>query len=691
MDETGSARRTSPEAAGQDVTVFGRTLTGTAVLYAVGSFVAIPIGILSVAVTTRYVSPAQFGTLAVAFAVATLLTHLATLAIVPGTLMTVYGVSDGDAGDDDGGGGDEIFDGESAAASVEEKQAMLATGLLMTLAAAAAFGLAALAAAQPIATYAFRQEEAVEEVRLATACGATGAVWRLVLQVFRMERRPVAFSLSSALRPVLVIILTLAALISDMGIKGVLGATAVGTLLSVLVVLVFTIRAYRFSPTVAGAATIWRRGRMYIVIGIAAWVHTNADVLVLSQLTSPRDVGLYRVASRIGQVPAYITHAFLTAWPPLLRSPLGRSLASVGGRGSLASTIFTYYALLAFGLLAAASLAADALIRVAAESYVSAARLIPVLVGFYIAQALFHGAYRASSFPHRVYWYGGLTLLVAFLYVVLGLLLIPVWGVGGLAAAGILSSLAACGVLVTLDRRAGGSLQPDWRRLALAGVYATGCAYVGTVLSSGTWRAVAIDAGCMLLFPVLLIGTGLLRLHQVRKLLTIAVHALGGRGKSALARKLEHRPAADRRLVREALTHDVEHAAAAIAVSPEIFAARYVRLLRELQERTHSTGIDGVIGFWVLKDTTTLENDDVAGFLVSKGADFSDLHHLSEAHDALKRSRRAKGARRRLRAPSAGPPVGIARARGRTPPGRRVTDPATAAEARRDRRDPPPS
>ena len=64
---------TPPGAGTSTTSIYGRTITRQSLIYAVGLGAVVPFGLVSLALTTRYLEPADYGHLAVMFTIASLL------------------------------------------------------------------------------------------------------------------------------------------------------------------------------------------------------------------------------------------------------------------------------------------------------------------------------------------------------------------------------------------------------------------------------------------------------------------------------------------------------------------------------------------------------------------------------------------------------------------------------------------
>ena len=124
---------------------------------------------------------------------------------------------------------------------------------------------------------------------------------------------------------------------------------------------------------------IWRRGTIYVPIVISIWIAQNVDLYAVSWWTNNDQVGLYRLANRLGAFLDYFTAAMFMAWTPLR----GTSTFRGGGRGARPDgarrKLLTYFLLAGLLLVLLMTVAADTLVRIAPPAYAAAAPLIPLM------------------------------------------------------------------------------------------------------------------------------------------------------------------------------------------------------------------------------------------------------------------------------------------------------------------------
>jgi O-antigen/teichoic acid export membrane protein len=627
------------------MTLYGQTMTRTGGIFAIGLASIVPFGILSIAITTRYLSPADYGHLAVLFAVGSVVTVFCGVGFLQGTMMTVYGIAD------DGDGGDaDAFDASAeadiglggVAAKSEEQKRLLGSGLMIVIAMTTALcGLVAVIGGV-LASVLFGGEWVVPVLWMSASAWA-GGVWRMMHQVPRMERRATRWATLQWMRPAFVVVGVLAALSAGLGVNGVLMATAIGTIVATSFAFLVSRRSLRFAPRRGDATTIWKAGRAWVPLTIAVAMQTNASVLLLGVLATPTSVALFQVATRIAQLPTYFADGFITAWPAMERDPI--SLAAKDRRGvrEYSALVFTLLALSTLGLLVIVSLFADALIHIAAPSYQDAAGLIPIVAAGGAAHVAFRGVFRATGFPNRRYWYTLLHLLWIAPYAGICALLIPIDASYGVAIAQVVAGLAVTVGFVSLDKRSAVPTPFQWQRLGVASLIAVACvAAVQLVPADGAFHA-AFSILVLAVFPLLLLALRAVPRNEISIVKSIVGSVLPRRvSRKSARRRLASVPPREREAMLMVIgrDRDPEEAAIELGVSESVVLARAVRGLRHLiDESGKATPVDHVIGEYVAHTGTTIDRDVLAAHLWALGIDPLQLHVLDGAAGVVAKAR----------------------------------------------------
>jgi O-antigen/teichoic acid export membrane protein len=468
----------------------GSRISRHATIYLAGHGSTLVVGFLSIGFLTRLMRPSDYGLLAVLLVFATILTVLYNMGSLQGTFFWVYGTAD----DED----DAAIGEEETGPTASGKREALGTGLTLTATTALAGTLVILAAAPLFSHVVTGSREHAGLVMLAALAGAMGSLWRLVLNVPRVERRPAVFNTLATVRPVAVLGLSVLLVSSGHGVGGALAGVAGGTALPII---------------------------------IAFWILNQADLLVLSKYVSHDDVALYRVGSRIAALVSYVGSAFMMAWMPLSRTSLVQAVKKERGAPAMNSVLMTYYVLAILALLLALAFLAEVLIEIAPPSYARAAILIPVLAFGLVGHGFYMVIYRVSSFPGRRIAYAVIALTGAAMFNVAALVLVPLFHSYGAAAALVIGNFFCAGVMLFISQHGPRPVPFEYGRMGAAVGLALVCLVVGQGLASvlPEGAAAAVKATTLMAYPLLLIRLRVIPPDHLRPLVRIARSVLPDR------------------------------------------------------------------------------------------------------------------------------------------------------------------
>lgn len=584
------------------------------------------LGLASVAALTRLLSPAEFGRLAILLVASSILSMLFNLVTLQGTLSWAYGAV---AGDDD-----EPATGDSTNAL--DPLRALATGVAMTIAVAGLGCLAVALLAPTLADWLLGRRSDASAVVWTAAAAAGNSLWRLVTNAVRVERRPGAYFVGSVALHASQLAGMVLALTFGGGVSDAVTGLAVGTFSGLVVAVVLARRSLRFAFSVSDARAIVRRGRTLVPVVLSFNVIQLGDVLVLSRFAPTSDVGLYRVASRIGASVSYWTSAFHMGWGPLRKDPLHAAAERELSLPGVAATMASYFVLSTTWALLALTLLANELVRIASPSYDDAAPLIPLTAAGFALHGLFVLVYRTQQFPTRRTWFVRLAVLAAISFIGLSLVLVPSFDAYGVTAAAICSWSLVTVLMWAVGHRSAVQVPYQYGRIgkgvAVAATLGAIALVCGTV--AGPVEPLA-DLMAVALYPALL-----LRLE----VLTVDELPLGSlRGPRASLPE----GGADDELLRRLLVEGETPArvAGVMGLHEAEVRRRVVTTLRRKTGSSDSSDLDERIGEWLLGGYAFAERERVAEALLRDGVDPLDLHRLSLA---LTNERRA-WRRRRLK------------------------------------------
>jgi O-antigen/teichoic acid export membrane protein len=621
------------------LTLMGGRVTRDTAIYVLGTLVVGPFSLISVIVLTRLMAPAAYGELGVLYVAAGALTMLYNTGSLHGTFMYVYGASEGEGGDDV----------DTGAPITSTPRRAMGTGVLMTLA-IVSFGTLIFCVAAPAIAHAFfaNVHATPAAVRWAAVSAAAGSLWRLTVNVFRMERRAISFSVFNALRPLFAVGGTVPLVALGLGVNGALAGTAIGSLAAAAVCVAAAHRSYALAFSWEDARQIAKRGMVVVIPIVCLYTIHSGDIIILSHFAPASELGIYRVASRFAVVPSYFASAFLMAWAPLERGVLFMAAYREHGQERTRAQLFTYYLVAGLTIVLVLDVAANALVLLAGAHYRLAAPLIPLLGLSFVGYGAFIVLVRIFRMPQRqMLWYGISAALAAALDIGTCMITIPLLGAYGTAVGELVGLGAGCLLWLTVVRRVEQVPSPlDSRRVAGVGVVVL---VVGAIQLIGAQLWPAGEALALVLMVLvyvgLLLGLQIVPRAHLRPLLRLGKHAVVGRvGTHNPAHHLASLTREQRALL-AGLVRDrtpLPIVAERLGRGERTLHTELVAILRRVshggaqqpqQHQQHE--LDFEVGSYLLSAEPEAQRDLIARRLVEEGVDPIELLQLDEARQRL--------------------------------------------------------
>ena len=602
--------------------------------YVIGALISFGLALISIIVVTRFLSPAEFGELALLIVFAAFLTVFYNVGILQGTFSWVFGSA----------GEEEVEEDEPSGSAAGTKRRALGTGLATTCLLAAT-GTAVIVSFSPwFADLVLGGGADSQLIVIAAVSGAAGAIWRLVSNVLRMERKPRQFVVLNSVRPILVVGCVIPLVASGGGVEGAILGTAIGSVLAVLVGLVATRKSYELAFNTSDARAIVRRGRIMVPIIISLWIAQNVDIYTLSWFASEDEVGLYRLANRMGAFLDYFTAALFMAWAPLSGSSTFVAAVAQRGKDALGGRLLTYFVLAGVLLLLAITVAADTLVRIAPPAYSEAAPLIPLMGAAFLAYGMLVAVYRLSSFPRKIVFYVGAAMSSAIVFLLSALLFVPWLGAYGAALAVITGFVVGIAAMTYFSQHGPNPLLIEWGKLASALALGGACIAVARVLGplAGDWQP-AVELVALALYPFALLKLGIVSVEDRRAIGRVVSQILPKRKRGGeMEERLRTLPPDSVTALEAVVMRDLPASALAEQRGADLADtnARLVGLLRQLGGQGGSMPQDQRIGECLFSNLPVAERDELARQLWSEQADPvdpADLHALERVLEELQR------------------------------------------------------
>ena len=418
-----------------------RKLLGASAVYGLGSVLVRGLAFILLPLYTRYLSPAEYGIVALTVTCTVVLGLLYPLGLRGAVSRTYY----------EGG-------------TVEERKERVGTLWIAMILSAAVMALL-LDRVGPSLTATLLPEVPFHPyLRLAVWTAFLGVLGLTPLVLLQAQERPLAFVLLTLWTALTTTAVTVWLVVKGGGAEGYLRGALIGAGLAAIPYLALTFGQIRpvFRMSVLMPALAF--GLPLVPHALAGWALEMSDRAILTRLVPLHDVGVYSLGYQLGAAMGLVTTAFNAAWVPFL-------FGTLKDEGETAhpklARLVTYYAVvLCFIGLGWSLLVEHAITLIAGPEFREAYRITPWVVGGY----LFGGLYLIPT--NFLFWRRQtriiplVTLAAGGANVGLNLWLVPRYG----AMAAAWSTLAAYAILLVLTWRSAERLYPfpyEYRRLGL--------------------------------------------------------------------------------------------------------------------------------------------------------------------------------------------------------------------------------
>ncbi len=602
-------------------------------IYGLGSGGLVVLGLVSLAVLTRFLVPGEFGQYALFLIFSALLTMLYNLVSMRGGLRAVFGGDDED--DDDDEEADEVREGLTRRA--------LGTALFLT-ALVGAIGTVVIWPLSPrIADFLVHDPDAADLVMWAACAGALGAVARLASIVPRRERRPKVFIFLQVARPLLVLAVTIPLVASGEGVDGAVTGLALGTALAAVISLIATRRSFEPAFSLEDLDTIVRRGTPYVPYVLSYWTIQNAGILILAGYVSATEIGFYRLAAGVGAIASYAVATFLKASGPLTREPIHAAVKQERGGAAAGGILANYFFLATVGLMLLLTIGADLLVRIAPPAYADAAPLIPLIGLGFVMHGWFKVIKRNAKFPNRRATYITLVVVAGFVFLGSAFALIPPLGTYGAALAVVIAFATASLVMLFLSQRGPKPVSYDYRRMLAGVAIAAACYAAGRLLGGAVPEPLSSLAEVLAIvaYPVLLVVIGVVPREHLAPLRRIARATLPSRSRSKNGgTELDALDERERTILELLVRHDrpVPEVASIVGRTDEELTADFVAALRAAGGLDGASEVDVRIGSYLLSSAPVAERDQIWKRMSSAGVDPLETDRLTSTLERLRKA-----------------------------------------------------
>jgi O-antigen/teichoic acid export membrane protein len=394
--------------------------------------------------------------------------------------------------------------------SHEEQVSYSSTALWFTMTVYGLFVVATWMLADKVSQRVLNSDHQQTTVQIAALATWSGGVFLLVQNKLRAQLQPTAYTISNVLYTLsyLALAVLFVGLLS-LGIKGVFLGQLIASLLACGLALYFSRSDFRPVFNWRHLKEMLRFSVPLVPSSVAVFIYLYIDRLLINELMSLSDMGVFSIGYRIATVVNLLMFGFQGALTPLIYN----YYAQPGAPSDLAR-IFRYFAAAALVLSLALSLFARELLTIfTTPAYYDAAWVIPLLTPAVIFSNMYIFA-PGLTIAKKTGRFAVINVAGAALNTALNLALIPLLGIQGAALATLISAATIFAVHMLTSQRFY-FVPHSWGRLGVATVLVTVIGLVGLNLLPG----LAFKVLLLALAAVALIRLQLVSVSEIQRML----------------------------------------------------------------------------------------------------------------------------------------------------------------------------
>jgi len=329
-------------------------------VYAVGALLGKSIAFIMLPVYTRYLTPADYGVIALVEMALDVIVILAGAQLVLGVFRFYHRTSD-----------------------AEEKNRIISTALIGIAFAHVVVGGFSFLAASRISQFMLGTSDYADVVRLAAAAMTFSALTIVPMSYMRLRDQSGLFVTATIVKLVIQLTLSITFVVAmRMGVKGVFTSTLIANVVVGVWLSWWTVREVGMKFSAGANRDLLRFGIPMIAVNFATFFMTFGGNYFLQSSADESVVGLYRLGYQFGFLLAVASSPFDMVW-----TPKRFEIAKLPDRDSLLARGFIYQNLILIPTACAIALFVDDLLRVmAAPAFWDAASVVPLVLIAYLFQ-----------------------------------------------------------------------------------------------------------------------------------------------------------------------------------------------------------------------------------------------------------------------------------------------------------------
>jgi O-antigen/teichoic acid export membrane protein len=390
---------------------FVRLAKQTAV-YGLGAVSQQILGVITLPIYARVFDPSEFGVIEVITVGLAVLAIMVDLGLGSASQRSYFDYSDED---------------------VEERRVVLSSSIGPSIAVAVVLGAIIAFASHPVSVWLFGSGRYSGAVLVAALCIPALTLSTLVREVMRLRFQPWHYLGASLIAGGIGAILSVLLVLGfGIGIAGVFAGVLVGNLLAAGYAIAVAHPHIGRRVSRHELRVMFAYGLPLIPSAIAMWMLQFIDRIMLTKLANLNQVGQYAIANRLALALMLLVTAFAVAYSPFM---LSLHVEDEEAERRVRARLLTYVAAALVALSVVLSLFAREIVSVIApgfhQTYQSVALVCAGTVGLGVAQVAMSGI----TLMRRTKLFALYATIAAAVNVGLNVVLIPVWGQVGAAAA----------------------------------------------------------------------------------------------------------------------------------------------------------------------------------------------------------------------------------------------------------------
>ncbi|QQG49792.1 MAG: flippase [Candidatus Berkelbacteria bacterium] len=383
-------------------------LVKNVVIYGLGDAIIRALGVVTVPIFTRILSPTDYGVLSVLVALTAVVGLINDAGMVSAAQRQYF---------------DEKGDSGKRQATATAVWFSLSLGIILT-----ALGILL---AKPLAGWLLGNSELDELIILAFLSSGLGVIVQLVRSFFRLTFTPWPFMVSTVLTGILSLGVAAWLVFQGQGVMGYFGGLLIGTAFGFFITLILGRRFLAFTYDRERLTKMLRYGLPLVPAAAALFVVDLSDRFLLARLRDLSEVGIYSVGVSVASMMTLFIGAFAQAWAPFALS----KHAEMPKESPFLFARFLLYVLVFFSALALliTLFSQEILQLLTTAAFFDAVKVVPILALGYVVFATTQLTTLGMSIARRTSVIAIGALLAALVNIGGNLLLVPNFGMLGAA------------------------------------------------------------------------------------------------------------------------------------------------------------------------------------------------------------------------------------------------------------------